>query len=184
MGVGIGGDDVAQLPLGDVAAEGAVAHVDDFAVAKCVVGDAAGGVVADAEVVEHHGVYVDSVVGVETAVDGVGARHVPGAVEVDMAVAEGVEHGGAEGEEAVGVHAVTHLGAQGVVDLLPVDVFDIEHGVSLVHLLPQVVEDLGGAGGRAVGDKGFLARGGQKENSQGCKQGMQFHGFGELRFEN
>ena len=53
---------------------------------------------------------------------------------------------GTEGEEAIGRHAIAHLGTKSVVDGVPVDVFDIEHGVLLVDDVPEIVESAGGSG--------------------------------------
>lgn len=157
-GVGIAGDDIAKIVGVDRVGETTVANIDNFAIAEGGMDYAARGAERGAEVVCYQEVDVNATLREEAVVDGVVVGYVVGAVEVDMTVAEGAEHGGTEGEEAVGRHAIAYLGTKRVVDGVPIDVFDIKHGVLLVNNVPEIVESSGGSGLGLVHESLLAAR--------------------------
>ena len=60
LGIGVGGYDMAQTCEGYSVGEGAIVDVDDLSATKRGVSHAAGAVVADTEIAQHHGLNVDA----------------------------------------------------------------------------------------------------------------------------
>ena len=96
------------------------------------------------QVVERNQVLIETVIRAHPIGKGVAAHDIEIAPQVGVTVAQGVEHGGANAEEAVVAHLVIdHRTVNGVYGI-PVHPLHVKEGVQLVHPVPKVFENIGG----------------------------------------